>query len=173
MIIDLFEISDPVYDFNVDLSPAEIDLEEETVRLVKPVKIAGTLSKKIAQVDIAGNITAEIEIDCTRCLSPIKTTLDFPFKVVYVTPENYTQDEEAELRAEDLDVAVFEGDKIDLPELAREQILLNLPNRFLCRENCRGLCPKCGANKNTASCNCEEKELDPRWQGLRELKIRD
>lgn len=170
MIIDLFEISDPVFDFNVEISPADIDLEEDTARIEKPVRIAGSLSKKIAQVDIAGNISAEIEIDCTRCLSPTETTLDFPFKVVYVTQENYTQNEEAELRAEDLEVAIFEGDKIDLSGLAREQILLNLPTRFLCRENCRGLCPKCGANRNAVNCNCEEKELDPRWQGLRDLK---
>ncbi|MGI8495516.1 MAG: YceD family protein [Pyrinomonadaceae bacterium] len=173
MIIDLFEISDPVYDFKAELSPADIDLEEETARLEKPVKIAGTLNKKIAQVDVSGKITAEIEIDCTRCLTQAQTALDFPFNVVYVTGENYTQDEEAELRAEDLDVAVFEGDKIDLSELAREQILLNLPTRFLCRENCPGLCPKCGANRNAVNCGCEEKELDPRWQGLRELNIKN
>ena len=170
MVIDLFEISEPVYDFNVELSPAEINLEEETARLDKPVKIAGSLRKGIAQVDVEGTIAAEIEIDCTRCLSQEKTTLDFPFKVAYVTEENYTQDAEAELRAEDLEVAVFDGDKIDLNELAREQLTLNLPTRFLCSENCKGLCSKCGVNRNTENCSCEENEIDPRWSALKNLK---
>jgi uncharacterized protein len=170
MIIDLFELSEPVSDFNVELSPAGINLEEESVRLDKPVKIEGKVKKGIAQTDVEGKIAAEIGIDCTRCLSAAKTALDFPFKVIFVTDENFTQDAEAELRADDLDVDIFGGDKIDLTELAREQILLNLPARFLCEENCRGLCPKCGANKNTVNCNCEKKEIDPRWQGLRDLR---
>lgn len=170
MIIDLFEISEPVYKFATELSPAEVNLEEESARLEKPVKITGTLRKGIAQTDVEGNITAEIEIDCTRCVSQAKTTLDFPFKVAFVIEENYTQAEEAELRAEDLEIAIFDGEKIDLNELAREQILLDLPTRFLCSENCEGLCPKCGASRNKENCSCEEKEIDPRWSKLKNLK---
>lgn len=170
MIIDLFELSEPIYDFNVELSPAEINLDEETLRLFAPVKIAGRLRKGIAQVDVEGTIVTKVEIDCTRCLSQAKQALNFPFKVVYVTEENYTQEEEAELRAEDLEVAVFDGEKIDLNELSREQITLNLPTRFLCGENCKGLCPKCGANRNTENCGCEENDIDPRWAKLKNLK---
>jgi len=170
MIIELFELSEPVSDFNVELSPAEINLEEESVRLDKPVKIEGKIKKGIAQTDVEGRIAADFEMDCTRCLSVARTGLNFPFKVTFVTEENYTQDAEAELRADDLDVAIFSGDKIDLAELGREQILLNLPVRFLCEENCKGLCPKCGVNKNTVNCDCEEKEIDPRWLGLRDLR---
>lgn len=170
MIIDLFELSEPVSGFNAELSPAEINLEEESARLAEPVKIEGKVRKGIAQTDVEGRIATEIEIDCARCLSAAKTALDFPFKVTFVTEENYTQDAEAELRADDLNVAIFEGQKIDLAELAREQILLNLPTRFFCRDSCQGLCPKCGANKNTVNCNCEEKEIDPRWSALKNLK---
>ena len=171
MIIDLFQLSEPDLDFDFELPAAEVDLEEDTARLEKTVRLAGRLRKGIAQVDIEGRLTGEIELECTRCLTRAKTPLDFPFKAVYVTSENYTTDTEAELRAADLDVSIFEGDKIDLSELAREQILLNLPVRFLCSENCRGLCAKCGADKNTVNCNCQENEIDPRWQGLRDLKI--
>lgn len=170
MTIDLFDISEPVYEFQTELTPDEINLDEESARLVKPVSIAGTLRKGIAQVDVVGNIQAEIEIDCTRCLSKAETKINFPYKVAYVTEENYTQAEEAELKPEDLEIAIFDGEKIDLNELAREQITLNLPTRFLCRDNCRGLCPKCGANKNSENCSCEENEIDPRWQALRDLR---
>jgi uncharacterized protein len=170
MIIDLFQLSEPDFEFAFELPAADINLEEEAVQLEKPVKIAGNLRKGIAHVDINGTIAGEIEVECTRCLSPTKTPIDFPFKAVYVTEENYTTDPEAELRGEDLDVAIFDGEKIDLADLAREQILLNLPARFLCSPDCKGLCAKCGANKNTVNCICEENEIDPRWQALRDLK---
>lgn len=170
MTIDLFDISEPIYKFQTKLAPAEINLNEESAQLVKPTTIAGNVKKGIAQVDVEGDIVAEIEIDCTRCLAKTQSKLDFPFKVTYVTEENYTATEDAELRADDLEISVFDGEKIDLNELAREQILLNLPNRFLCGDSCKGLCAKCGANRNQTNCGCEEKEFDPRWQGLRDLK---
>jgi uncharacterized protein len=170
MIINLFELSEPELDFDFELSPSEINLEDDEARLEKPVKISGKLRKGIAQVDVSGRISGEAEINCTRCLSPTKTPLDFEFKASFVTAENYTQDEEAELRADDLDVDIFEGDKIDLTDLAREQILLNLPTHFFCREDCKGLCPDCGVNHNNESCGCEKTEIDPRWAALKNLK---
>lgn len=170
MIIDLFQLSEPEHRFDFEISLADISLDEESARLAKPVKIDGKLKKGIAQVDVEGTIESEMEIDCTRCLNPTLTALDFPFKVVYVTAENYTPDAEAVLRGEDLDVSVYDGEIVDLAELAREQILLNLPARFLCADDCKGLCAKCGANKNAADCGCEQKEIDPRWSALKELK---
>jgi uncharacterized protein len=170
MIIDLFQISEPEREFDFEIAPEQINLDEESARLEKSVKVSGKLRKGIAQTDVEGEIKGEIEIDCTRCLESVKSSLDIRFQVAYVTEENYTQETEAHLRAEDLDVAVFDGEKIDLSELVREQILLNLPTRVLCREDCQGLCAKCGANKNTVNCNCEENETDPRWAALKNLK---
>ena len=88
----------------------------------------------------------------------------------FVTPDNLTVEKEAELRIEDLDVSIYEGDKIDLSELVREQIILNLPEKIFCSEDCKGLCAKCGANRNLIDCNCDKKELDPRWAALKNLK---
>lgn len=170
MILDLIQIEDADHRFSVDLVPEEIVLEEDAARLKRPVRFAGSVRKGIAQVDVTGEIKGEIEIDCTRCLRPTDTELDVGFTAVYVTPENYTEEKESELRATDLDVAIFEGDKIDLADLAREQIVLNLPTRFLCSEDCKGLCPKCGANLNTDACDCEQIEIDPRWAGLKDFQ---
>ena len=96
--------------------------------------------------------------------------MEISFKAVFVTPENYTKAKEAELGGEDLEVSVFDGNEIDLTELVREQILLNLPIQVFCQENCRGLCPKCGANQNLIDCKCKENEIDPRWASLKNLK---
>ncbi len=170
MIIDLFQLGEHEKDFAYELQPDEIDLNEDTARLNKPVKIAGKVKKGIAQVDVSGEISGEIELDCTRCLQAQEEVLAIRFDVEYVSAEHYTSDKEAELGEKDLEVAVYEDDRIDLDELVREQILLNLPIRFYCKEDCRGLCPKCGANKNLTDCNCEVKDADPRWSALKDMK---
>lgn len=122
------------------------------------------------QTDIEGEIKADVETECTRCLQSAEANLQIPFSVSYIAPENYTQAKESELNTDDLQIAVFEGDKIDISELVREQILLNLFEQIFCREDCQGLCSKCGANRNLIDCNCEEKEIDPRWAALKNLK---
>jgi uncharacterized protein len=173
MIIDLITLGNSPYEFDFSVSPEEIELDGDEARLVNPAQIAGKLTKHIAHTDVEGTIRAELEIECTRCLQKIEKRFEIPFRAAFVAPENYTQAKEAELQTEDLDVSVIEGSEIDLTELVREQILLNLPEQVFCREDCQGLCEKCGANRNLINCNCLEEEIDPRWQGLRELKIKN
>jgi len=172
MVIDLITLEKSPFPFVHSFAPDEIDLDVETAKLKNAVEIRGELRKRIVQVDVKGEIFAEIETECSRCLLAADLKLKFPFEAAFVTAENYTQAKEAELKKDDLEVSIFNGDKIDVTELVREQILLNLPEQAFCREGCRGLCEKCGANQNLIDCKCEEKEIDPRWQGLRELKIR-
>ena len=167
MIINTAELVENEKHFNFTSQP---DLEEETVRLIKPAEVAGKLRKGLVQIDVDGEIKAETEVDCTRCLSPFNLKLEIPFKVAYVSEENYTQTQEAEIKNEDLEIAIYENEEINLDELVREQILLNLPTQVFCKEDCKGLCEKCGANKNVKSCDCEAKEVDPRWAALKNLK---
>ena len=170
MIIDLFQIGEHEKDFAFELQPNEIEMDEDIARLKKAVKIAGKVKKQLAQVDVSGEIKGEIELDCTRCLQPQITVLDIPFNVEYISAEHSTSAKDAELGERDLEVAVYEDDKINLDELAREQILLSLPTRFYCKDDCCGLCPICGANKNQTDCNCEVKDVDPRWSALKEFR---
>ena len=166
MYIDLTKLVEGIKEFDETI---QVDLDEESARLIEPCRISGELKKGIVQVDVKGNINAKIEMECSRCLIPIISTLEFPFKVSYITEEHYTSEKESELHGEDLDVSLYDGEKIDLSELAREQILLNLPTQTFCTENCHGLCPKCGANLNENTCSCETKEIDPRWAKLQKL----
>ncbi|MGI8468596.1 MAG: YceD family protein [Pyrinomonadaceae bacterium] len=170
MIVDLTSLENSVLEFNFALSPESIDLEVEGAALKNAVKVKGKLTKGIAQIDVAGEISADAMIECARCLQPIERKLEIPFKAEFVSAENYTVAKEAKLRGNDLDVSVFEDNKIDLTELVREQILLNLSEQIFCREDCRGLCDKCGANRNLVDCNCIKKEVDPRWAALKNLK---
>lgn len=172
MIVDLVTIRDADISFDFILKPDEIDLDSDEAKLKHEIKVEGSLKKGIAQTDVQGSIDARVEIECSRCLQIAEQSLEFPFNATFVTPEHYTDEKEAELKADDLDVSIIEDDKIDLKELVREQILLAIPVQVLCREDCRGLCQKCGASRNLIDCNCEEKEIDPRWQSLRELEIK-
>lgn len=170
MIVDLFAIKDATGSFDFTIEPTEIDLESDAARVKNAVEVQGKLKKGIVQTDVEGAISTVVETECDRCLLSFEKPLDFSFNAAFVTADNYTQAREAELNQDDLEISIFGGDKIDLSELAREQIILNLPEQNFCRENCRGLCPKCGANRNLIDCNCEETEIDPRWSALKNLK---
>ncbi len=170
MIVDLFSLQSSPHEFEFSPSLSEIDLESENARLKSEVQVRGKLTKRIAQTDVEGEISAVVETECTRCLQPVEKKMEFPFLVSFVAPENYTEAQESELKDEDLDISILEDDKIDLTELAREQILINLPEQIFCREDCKGFCQKCGSNRNLINCNCEENEIDPRWAGLKNFK---
>jgi Predicted metal-binding, possibly nucleic acid-binding protein len=170
MIIDVTRIEGVPLPLDVVIPSGEIDLDTEFARLTSDVAVKGEVTKHIAQTDVRGEMATKVEIDCTRCLQPVAQELKIPFDVSFITPEYDTQAKEAELNKSDLEMAVFEGDKIDLTELVREQILLNLPEQTFCKENCKGLCPKCGGNLNLVDCKCEENEIDPRWAALQDLK---
>lgn len=170
MIIDLTSLKGSSLDLNLTFAPETIDLRGEDIKLVSAVELKGRLLKGSIGVTIEGEIAAAAVIECTRCLKPIEQKLQLSFKSEYVTAENFTAAKEAELQAGDLDATVYEGDAIDLAELVREQILLSIPEQIFCMENCRGLCEKCGANRNLLDCNCIEKDVDPRWSGLKNLR---
>jgi uncharacterized protein len=79
-------------------------------------------------------------------------------------------EEEVELVTEDLEILYLAGDEFDPELLLIEQLQLNVPMRAVCREDCQGLCPDCGINRNLASCGCDEARIDPRWEALRGLQ---
>ncbi len=170
MIIDLTNQQGAPASFDLLVPVDEINLHDEAIKLTGAVKIEVRLTKSIVQTKLQGEISAAVELECTRCLTPIKDSLEIPFEVIFVTPENFTEAKEAQLNSSDLEISIFEGDRIDLSEVVREQILLAVPSQILCSEDCKGLCQKCGANRNLIDCNCEEKEIDPRWAKLKELK---
>lgn len=170
MIIDLHSFEGRSKEFDFDIFADEIDLDLEDARLRSDVKISGELIRQIAQTDVIGKIAAEIEVNCLRCLEPVADSVSVDYEVSYVTPENFGAEKEQPVDQADLATDVFSGDQIDLTEIAREQILLNLPQQVFCKPDCKGLCPQCGANRNLIDCNCDDNEVDPRWAALKNLK---
>jgi len=170
MKVDLLSVTDEPLPFSFRLQPGEIDLDTESVRVAGEISVVGELSKNAAKTDVKGSITASLEIDCTRCLTPIKRELDVVFQADFVDKEMFPGGKETHLERTDLDTDVIEGNELDLAQVAREQILLNLPEQVLCREDCKGICPTCGTDLNEGECRCGEDNIDPRWAALKNLK---
>ena len=170
MIVDLAEIERLSQPFDFSVTAGELNFDDPGFKLTGDVRCMGEIVKHAAQVDVKGAIHAPVEIDCTRCLEPVRQDLTIDFNVSFVTPEHFSADKEREVAPEDLDTDVLNGDRLDLKEVVREQILLNLPEQVFCKPDCNGLCPKCGANRNLIDCKCDETEIDPRWAALKDFR---
>ena len=170
MIIDLNALGERSKTVDVAIAPDEIDLELENARAVSPIRMRGAVERNDFRTDVNGKIDVEFEIDCTRCLEAVKFPLDFQFDVEFVDAEHFGSSGEHEIDSNDLDTDALPNEQLDLKELAREQILLNLPEQVFCKNDCKGLCEICGTNRNLKDCNCFETEVDPRWSALKDLK---
>ncbi len=171
MRIEVENLNEKAEAFSHSYAPGEVDLGEDGARLVSAAEVQGSASRRGEEVRVRGSMRTEVEVLCDRCLAPSRAPLDVEFDTRFIPPSSAaTADENVELLSEDMGLAAFEGDAVDLDELVREQILLALPTRSLCREDCRGLCQKCGADLNAGECSCEQAETDPRWAALSDWK---
>lgn len=171
MRIELDKLEGQSARFAHTYEPEELVLDDEYARLVEPPRISGRVNRSGHDVRLRGQITARAEVECDRCLRQVTVPIETTFDVAYVPAADYVEGEAAELQEEDLGVSVYEDEAIDIDELVREQVLLTIPARALCVEDCKGLCPVCGVNRNEAACECEAAETDPRWGALKDIKF--
>jgi uncharacterized metal-binding protein YceD (DUF177 family) len=118
---------------------------------------------------VAGRVLAQLALECGRCLEPFQIPLDNAFELRYVPRDQNTGEGEREIGEDDLTTAYYSEDALDLEDLMREQFQLALPMKPLCSETCKGLCPECGSNRNTATCGCVAQWQDPRLGVLKRL----
>jgi uncharacterized protein len=115
-----------------------------------------------------GTLQGAVVGTCSRCLEEYPFGLEHPF-VFVLTPRAAATLPESQLSADDMALSFYEGEEIDVTPLVHEQVILALPTRPLCREDCRGLCPRCGANLNAGPCACPAAPPDPRLAVLHAL----
>jgi uncharacterized protein len=118
-----------------------------------------------------GAVHGHIDTSCSRCLKEFTLPLDHDFDIVLSPKPAQAGASSEELRPEDLGLSYYSGDEINLEPLVREQVLLALPTRPLCREDCRGLCGGCGVDLNSDECRCSNAAPDPRMAIFRTLRI--
>ncbi len=114
------------------------------------------LNKEKNYIRVAGKINGEFEVQCHRCLENFRYPVDITIETFLYKQSDIRLDaeEEIELDREDLDQEFFDGVEIDVDLIVAEEIFLSLPQVMLCSENCKGLCPVCGTNRNINECNC-------------------
>jgi uncharacterized protein len=144
--------------------------DTDTFRVAAPVHLAFDIFKDGAQFRLVGRAGSSLTLPCSRCLDDIALPVDLPFDLLYLPHQANVGEGEVEVEDDDLTTAFYRDQKIDLGQLVLEQFYLSVPMKPLCRESCRGLCPQCGTNLNTASCSCVRQWTDPRLEGLKALR---
>ena len=127
----------------------------------EPVLASGVVRNTAGVLVLEGKLTTRLHGVCDRCAKEFQREVEFPISAVLVT-------ELADEENEDEWVFPLEGDSADLDDIVRTVFVLNLDSKLLCKEDCKGLCPRCGKNLNDGPCNCR-KELDPRFAALEQL----
>lgn len=145
------------FEFSLDLSQTEIWAHKP---LPAPVLIKGRVQNRSSIVTLAYNASMTLQTFCDRCLAPFEKPVEFSFEYTLVRELQDTEQDE---------YILIEGDFLDLGELCESDIVLNLPLKFLCRDDCKGLCPICGVNLNQTDCDCLKQQIDPRLAALKGL----
>jgi uncharacterized protein len=161
---DHLDYAEPVAALNASLVGGNGDYE-----FTEPLQVHVTYCRAALDLFFDGEVSGKVRANCGRCLESYPLAVTQEFSLVLTPATRLTG--EIELAPGDLTQSFYEGNEIDLTPLMIEQILIALPTRPLCGEECRGLCPQCGGNRNSVQCACAVESGDPRWSALRNLKI--
>ncbi len=148
-------------------APGTLDYHGAAFEQVEPLRIDATAELQGAEVRIRGKLRTRVGASCDRCLSRVELPIQREFDLYYRPVETIAREEEIEIPAEELDIGFFSGAGIELADVATEQVILALPMKILCRADCRGLCPTCGANRNLEECHCPPSRDDSPFDALR------
>ena len=173
MKLDLGHIREARTRFDRTFDPAQVQMADDAYRIVAPVRLGIDIHQDRNQLRLVGTVRTELELLCSRCLEPFRFPVDLAFDQRYLPQSEASADQETEVEEDDLETSFYRDEEIDLNELLREQFYLALPMKPLCREDCRGLCPQCGTNLNTGTCDCGPGWEDPRFAALKQLKTRE
>lgn len=136
--------------------------DDGVVSFIRPIHVHIHATLTGETVMISGRAGSEVRMPCGRCLEPFEMKIQTDFSGTAVPEDPCAIDpaaeDDIELTAEDMDVIVYSGDSIDLADEIAQQIIMALPFRPLCRDSCKGLCNRCGANLNQTSCQCQRQD---------------
>ncbi|AAK79710.1 Predicted Zn-finger-like protein, possible nucleic acid binding [Clostridium acetobutylicum ATCC 824] len=128
-------------------------------RFLEPLTLKGKLLMDNSIIPLYAEVKGIVELTCSRCLQK------FPYDIDLEIDEKFTDNPENK----DDEVIFINNYEVDINEIVENNIILSLPIKKLCREDCKGLCPMCGTNLNISTCNCHEDNIDPRFAKLKDL----
>ena len=174
VFIDVGELERKPLHFDAVFAPGRIELPENWSQAgdLRAGGKAELLDKQGARViRVSGSIAVAVQNECARCLEELQEEFDADFELFFHPMETIARNEEKQIGREDAEIGFYEENGVALIDVVREQLLLWLPMRSLCGEDCKGICPLCGANWNRTDCNCREEFVDPRWETLRHMSF--
>lgn len=146
-------------DNSIGLSGAEF--LGESYSFMSPLRIVGEIYNNGQSLTLEARVTGKAETECARCLCPIEIDVDFRIRELLSRAEDGA--------SEDDSIILFDGHEIELDEIVADNFLMNISGKYLCRDDCAGLCPRCGKNLNEGKCGCADEYIDPRWQVLKDI----
>ena len=165
-------------DFDLEIAPGAVDLGEEAVQK-GPLAASGRAEvihehrgpkDIVADIRRKGRFDGRFEVSCARCIEPVEIPLSADYDLIFRPSAADAEATERSITAPETEIGYYLGDGLSLEDVLREQVLLSLPLRTLCKPDCKGLCPRCGANRNSQPCTCVGD--DPRWEALAALRGR-
>jgi uncharacterized protein len=167
-------------DFDLELAAGGVDLGEEAVQQ-GPLAASGHAEVLhehrgphdiVADIRLKGHFAGRFQLPCARCVEPVEIPLASDFDLIFRPSAADAEATERSITAPETEIGYYLGDSLLLEDVLREQVLLSLPVKTLCKLDCKGLCPRCGADRNNQPCNCDAGPSDPRWEALAGLRGR-
>lgn len=152
---------------HIDVVVPMVDVEVRDRRLSGDISVDVVLESTVDDIDVAGELRVAWADTCSRCLRPVAATL------VIEVEERYAPAERIGTGTVDPDAFPIEHGQLDLAPMVREEVLLGVPDAPLCREDCPGLCPVCGADRASERCDCPTEVRDERWAVLDQLRLEE
>jgi uncharacterized protein len=165
-------------DFDLELAPGAVDMGDEAEQ-TGPLATAGLAEvihehrgpkDIVADIRLKGRFSGNFQVPCARCVEPVSIPLAADFDLIFRPVAADSEALERSITAPETEIGYYQKDSLLLEDVLREQVLLSLPVRTLCKPDCKGLCQRCGANRNSQPCSCEEGPSDPRWEALAGLR---
>ena len=167
-------------EFDLKLAPGAIDFGDEAVQM-GDLATSGSAEvihehrgpkEVVADIRLRGRFAGNFQVPCARCIEPVEIPLAAEFDLIFRPLGADADVPERSITASETEIGYYQEDSLLLEDVLREQVLLSLPVRTLCKPDCKGLCPRCGENRNSRPCNCEEGPSDLRWEALAGLRSR-
>ena len=160
--IRIAQLAEGLHEYHFLPEASEIGLEDN---FQQPVRIDATLEKDAQQLYLKTSVHAGGIFCCDRCTDEFKRELTNEYAMIYV----YNELDAAKFEEDEVHVIDIHAPSIDLTEDVRDVVTLAIPLKMLCKENCKGLCPQCGVNRNHQTCSHNDEAVDSRWDGLKKL----
>ncbi len=154
------------YELQAALAPLEV--QGETVSFCGPVRVSLVVGNTGEELLARGQVAGNLKLTCDRCLELFEYAFRLPFEETY-RPVPGGEEASPGSGKNDADSVTFSGDILDITPEVLNNIILTLPMKTLCREDCPGLCPHCGRNLKTGQCGCESENIDPRLSVLKDF----